>query len=197
MFYTTIEHNDRARFIILGLDAVAEPVEEAKAHDDYAPDIEAFIERLKPPEYSFPIDAALARQRIFEAAAASATARMAISLPTRSCRSFPLNMIGPTQTMRAATDGSLDRFYDSVTRSFYGEYDGHVAHEGLHRPPTRRNWATAPFLRQGSVPETYVRFWPAAPSGVLAAPPRPADLRPYCPRWEYDRLPHGSSAVAD
>ena len=95
-----------------------------------------------------------------------------------------------------ATDGSLDRFYDWVTRSYYRQVGGHVTHWG-RRPAARRHLGDSALLHNGSVPDL---------RALLDSPLRPEFWRHHLhPRacdptvlgWEYERLQHGKSAVAE
>ena len=86
MFYTTIGRGDHARFMILASMLCADFVEEAEAADDYAPDMRAFIESLKPPVFPSRSTPRWLNggARSSRPAAASATAHMARTLPTRT-----------------------------------------------------------------------------------------------------------------
>jgi mono/diheme cytochrome c family protein len=197
MFYTTIGRGDHARFMILASLLCADSVAEAEAADAYAPDIRAFIVSLEPPRFPFPIDAALAARgrTVFESQCSGChgTYGEQASYPNLV---VPLDEVGtdPDYAL-AATDGSVDRFYDWVERSRYGDAVHVAPARGYIAPPLDGVWATAPYLHNGSVPDLRAlldsrlrpRFWQHR-----------ADPRTYDPTvlgWRYDRLEHGKSAA--
>jgi mono/diheme cytochrome c family protein len=196
MFYTTLGRGDHARFMIFASMLCADSVEEAAAADAYAPDIRAFIESLEPPDYPFPVDAALAEQgqEVFE------THCSACHGSYGEDASYPnlvvaLDEVGTDpQYALAATDGSVDRFYEWVGRSAYGEAVDLAPARGYIAPPLDGVWATAPYLHNGAVPDLRSlldsrlrpRFWRHR-----------SDPRSYDPAvlgWTYERLDHGKSA---
>ena len=67
---------------------------------------------------------------------------------------IPLDVFGtdPHYAL-TATDGSLNRFYDWVRRSYYGESADMAPATGYIAPPLDGVWATAPYLHNGSVPD--------------------------------------------
>ena len=197
MFYTTIGRGDHARFMILASLLCADSVEEVEAADAYAPDIRAFIASLEPPEYPFPIDASLSEQGriVFETNCGEChgTHGENASYPNLV---IPLDVVGTDpEYALAATDGTVDRFYDWVERSPYGEAVDIAPARGYIAPPLDGVWATAPFLHNGSVPDL---------RSLLDSRLRPqfwqhrVDPRAYDPGvlgWEFERLHHGKSGV--
>ena len=199
MFYTALGRGDHARFMILASMLCADSVEEAEAADAYAPDIRAFIESLEPPEYPFPIDAVLAErgQTVFEThcSRCHGTYGGDASYPNLV---IPLDVVGTDPEYALAfTDGTSDRFYGWVKRSYYGKSVDVAPASGYIAPPLDGVWATAPYLHNGSVPDV---------RSLLDSELRPqfwqhrVDPRGYDPTvlgWQYQRLDHGKSAVKE
>jgi mono/diheme cytochrome c family protein len=199
MFYTTLGRGDHARFMIFASMLCADSVEEAEAADAYAPDIRAFIATLEPPEYPFPIDAALAEQgrAVFDDNCSSChgTYGEETSYPNLV---VPLDDIGTDpEYVLAATNGTEDRFYEWVKASFYGESVELAPARGYIAPPLDGVWATPPYLHNGSVPDM---------RGLLDSRIRPKfwqhrdDPREYDATtlgWRHQRLEQGKSAVKE
>lgn len=199
MFYTTIGRGDHARFMIMASMLCADSVEEAEAADAYAPDMRAFIESLQPPDYPFPIYAALAERgrAVFEASCSQCHGTYGENA------SYP-NLVIPLEVVSTdpayaltATDGSLDRFYDWVTHSYYGESAEMSPTRGYIAPPLDGVWATAPYLHNGSVPDlrSLLASWLRPEFWRHRLHPRTYD--PTVLGWEYEQLQHGKSAVSD
>jgi mono/diheme cytochrome c family protein len=197
MFYTTIGRGDHSRFMMLASMLCADTVEEVEAVDGYAADIRAFIASLKPPEYPFAIDAELAEngRGVFEAncSACHGTYGEEASYPNLV---VALDVVGTEPAYAAAaTDGGLDRFYDWVERSPYGEDVELAPAEGYIAPPLGGVWATAPYLHNGSVPDIRslldsrrrARFWRHE---------HPREYDPTILGWRYQRLEHGKDEAA-
>jgi mono/diheme cytochrome c family protein len=199
MFYTTIGRGDHARFMIMASMLCADSVKEAEAADAYAPDMRAFIESLRPPDYPFSIDAALAERgrAVFETNCSQChgTYGEDASYPNLV---IPLDVIGtdPDYAL-TATDGSLDRFYDWVTRSYYGASADMSPTRGYIAPPLDGIWATAPYLHNGSVPDlrSLLASWLRPELWQHQLHPRTYD--PTVLGWKYEWLRHGKSAVAE
>jgi hypothetical protein len=196
MFYTTIGRGDHARLMILASMLCADSVGEAEAADAYGPDIRAYIENLQPPEFPFPVDAALAEHRraLFEANCSECHGTYGEDAVYPNLV-IAVDVVGtdPAYAL-TATDGSLDRFYDWVARCYYGELADMAPATGYIAPPLDGIWATAPYLHNGSA----LASRQPASSAILAAPPPAAHLRFYGARLGiYERLRHGKSEVSD
>ncbi len=198
MFYTTIGRGDHGRFMLLAAMLCADTVEEAEAADSYAADIRAFIASLEPPEYPFPIDAALAEEgrQVFEATCSSCHGTYG-EAPSYPNLVVALDVVGTDPAYAtAATDGSRDRFYEWAARSPYGDDVRLAPAEGYIAPPLDGVWATAPYLHNGSVPDI---------RSLLDSRLRPTFWRHEQPRdydatilgWRYERLEHGKDQAAD
>jgi mono/diheme cytochrome c family protein len=198
MFYTTIGRGDHARFMMLSSMLCADSVDEVAAVEEYAADIRAFIAGLGPPEYPFPIDAALAEQgrAVFETTCSTCHGTYGED-PSYPNLVVALDEIGTDpEYARTATDGSLDRFYDWAARSLHGEAVELAPAPGYIAPPLDGVWATAPYLHNGSVPDirslldsgTRPTFW------------RHDEPRAYDPEilgWRYEPLERGKDGAAD
>lgn len=155
MFYTTIGRGDHARHMILASLLCTDKLEEAKAIDDFAPDIRAYLASLQPPRWPFDVDAALADEGrgVFEATCARCHGTYGGD-PTYPNLVIGLDEIGTDPELaRAATDGSEDRFQQWIARSYYGEGTSAAPAPGYIAPPLDAVWATAPYLHNGSVPD--------------------------------------------
>lgn len=199
MFYTTIGRGDHARFMILASLLCADSVEEAEAADAYAADIRAFIESLEPPEYPYPVDAALAAEgrTLFEENCSSCHGTYGEDEAYPNLV-VPLDVVGTDPLYaRAATDGRQDRFYEWVERSPYAQDVQTAPAPGYIAPPLDGVWATAPYLHNGSVPDIRT---------LLESDRRPdfwrheIGQRTYDPEilgWGYDRLLGGKNTAGD
>lgn len=94
-------------------------------------------------------------------------------------------------------NGRRDRFYEWMSRSFYGQLARTAPARGYVAPPLDGIWATAPYLHNAAVPDIQV---------LLDSHRRPRywrhqdDPRRYDPNtlgWRYEALPHGKSGEKD
>jgi mono/diheme cytochrome c family protein len=199
MFYTTIGRGDHARFMIMASMLCADSVAEAEAADAYAPDIRAYLESLRPPEYPFAIDGALAERgrAVFEAtcSACHGTYGEDAKYPNLV---VPLEVVGtdPAYAL-SATDGSLDRFYDWVTRSYYGEMAEMAPAAGYIAPPLDGVWATAPYLHNGSVPDMRSLLDSPRRPQFWRHGPEPRAYEPAILGWDHERLRQGKFDTLD
>jgi len=196
MFYTTIGRGDHSRYMLFASLLCADTVAELQVIDAYAPDIRAYLEGLTPPAFPGEVDRELAGE-----------GRAAFEEHCSSCHgsygetaSYPnlviaLDRIGTdplyAQTM---TDGSLDRFYQWVERSPYGDTVRAAPAHGYIAPPLDGIWAAAPYLHNGSVPNLRAlldsrlrpRYWRLA---------TPRDYDPEALGWHHDVLDAGKSSA--
>jgi len=196
MFYTTIGRGDHARFMMLASTLCADSVAEAEDADTYAADVRAFIAGLEAPDYPYPVDGDLAAEgeAVFEANCSRCHGSYGED------GSYPNLVIGleeigtdPAYAI-AATDGSRDRFYEWVARSYYAQDVRTGPARGYIAPPLDGVWATAPYLHNGSVPNL---------RSLLDSSRRPefwrhrTDPRAYDQAdlgWRYERLEAGKPA---
>ena len=196
MFYTTFGRGDHARFMILGLDAVRGFRRGRRRRRAYAPTFGPSSRARAARSIrsrSMPLWPTKAGQSSRPIAASSRHLWRGAAYPNLV---IPLDVVGTApEYALAATDGSLDRFYDGWSAPPYGG-SVDMRPQGHHRPPLDGVWATAPYLHNGSVPDLRPSRQPA-PSAVLAAPCRSARLDPSSSAGEYERLEHGKSAVME
>jgi mono/diheme cytochrome c family protein len=198
MFYTTIGRGDHSRFMLFASLLCADSVEELRTLDALAPDIRAYIESLEPPAFPWPVDAALAEdgRAVFEARCSRCHGTYG-ETETFPNRVIPLDVIGtdPAYAL-AATDGSLDRFYEWVERSPHGGTVRAAPAAGYIAPPLDGIWTAAPYLHNGSVPSLVAlldsRLRPAVWRHAL-----PRDYDPEAMGWRYEALDTGKDAVDD
>jgi cytochrome c5 len=199
MFYTTLGRGDHARFMILASMLCADSVEEAEAADGYAADIRAYIASLEPPDFPFPVDDALADEgrAVFEAncSGCHGTYGPGGSYPNLV---IPLEEIGTDPAYaRAATDGSRDRFYEWVGRSYYGQAVSVAPAEGYIAPPLDGVWATAPYLHNGSVPDVRALLDSSQRPAFWRHVVEPREYDPAVLGWRYEQLEGGKLTFED
>lgn len=199
MFYNTEGRGDHARIMILAATLCTDSLQEAKAIDAYAPDINAYIASLEPPEYPFAIDDALAQagKRVFDrhCARCHGTYGEAWTYPNRV---VAYQEVGTDPELaRLSAEGDADRFIRWFNDSFFGELARAAPAPGYIAPPLDGVWATAPYLHNGSVPSIAV---------LLESGQRPKywlrsfDASDYNTRtlgWNYSELAYGKSGASD
>ncbi len=154
MFYTSGGRGDHARHMILASMLCTDSISAARAIDELAPDIRAFIASMEAPTYPFEIDTALANhgKQIFEDNCSRCHGRYG-ETPDYPNLVIALEEIGTDPALAlAATDGSEDRFAIWLEQSFFGALARAAPARGYAAPPLDGVWATAPFLHNGSVP---------------------------------------------
>jgi mono/diheme cytochrome c family protein len=144
--------------------------ERLKAWEDDFKDVLAYVESLRPPRWTRPVDAALAaRGKVaFERTCARCHGTYGAS-PTYPSLAVPLAVVG-TDPLRhdAIPRAERQRFADSWL-SFHRPQDVDVDPVGYVAPPLDGVWASAPYFHNGSVPTLWHVLHPAA---------RPAAWRP-------------------
>ncbi len=153
MFYHGGGRGDHAPWMMTASTLCTDSVEEAKQIDSYFPDVQAFIYSLKPPEYPFEIDAALAEKGrpVFERSCGGCHGTYG------SESSYPnlivaLEEVGTDPELARSATENEDRFIKWFNRSFYGQRAKAAPAPGYYAPPLDGVWATAPYLHNGSVP---------------------------------------------
>ena len=91
MFYVGAGRGDHARTTMATATLCTDDIAEARAIDEYFPDVRAYILGIEPPAYPFAIDAGLAAsgEAVSTRPARDATVRTAPSIPIRTCWSTP------------------------------------------------------------------------------------------------------------
>ncbi len=153
MFYHGGGRGDHAPWMMTASTLCTDSVEEAKQIDSYFPDVQAFIYSLKPPEYPFEIDAALAEkgQQVFERSCGGCHGTYG-SEPSYPNLIVALEEVGTDPELARSATQNEDRFIRWFNRSFYGQRAQAAPAPGYYAPPLDGVWATAPYLHNGSVP---------------------------------------------
>jgi len=198
MFYTTIGRGSHAHFMLLASMLCIEGTDDVETITSYAPDIEAYIKSLTPPDFPYPIDSTMAAagQTVFEAKCSACHGTYGDN-ETYPNRVYPLDAIGTDPAYATeATNGDRDRFYAWVARSPYSDAIAAPA-PGYIAPPLDGIWATAPYLHNGSVPSM---------EALLSSDLRPMFWRhrtapraydPNAMGWAFESLAAGQSAEPD
>ena len=169
MFYNAQGRGDHARIMMLALILCTDSVAEARALDQWAPDIRAYLESLEAPEYPYPIDHQLAKQGelIFQK-------NCSVCHGSYGKDDYYPNLLIAYE--KVGTDPELakhlagkegERFIRWFNHSFFGESARFTPAPGYIAPPLDGVWATAPYLHNGSVPTietllnspTRPRYW--------------------------------------
>jgi mono/diheme cytochrome c family protein len=198
LFYSTEGRGDHARFMMTAALFCTDSVEEARAIDEYAPDLRAFLESLQPPDYPFTIDQAKAAQgrTVFENTCSRCHGTYGAN------GSYPnlvlgLDEIGTDPELARSGMEDAERFIRWYNESFFGELARAAPAPGYIAPPLDGVWATAPYLHNGSVPtiETLLnsnrrpQFWTRSFDST--------DYDKQALGWNYTALEHGKAGADD
>jgi mono/diheme cytochrome c family protein len=200
MFYVAAGRGDHARTMMAASTLCTDDVAEARAIDEYFPDIRAYILDIVAPEYPFAIDAALAStgEDVFVAncARCHGTYGAGGSYPNLVVDAA---VIGTDDALAAGASQFSDRYLQWFADSFYGELARLEPQAGYVAPPLDGVWASAPYLHNGSVPTV---------AAVLESGSRPkfwtrsfdsTDYDPAALGWKFTALDHGQDGepIAD
>ncbi len=194
MFYNAMGRGDHTRYMMMKALVCTDDLDEAREIAAWFDDVRAYIARLPPPAYPYPIDHDLAEQgrEVFERTCSDCHGTYG------AARHYPnelvaLDKIG-TDPAYAQQAVEAERFARWFNQSFYGQ--GAEARPGLGyvAPPLDGVWATAPYLHNASVPSIAV---------LLNSPQRPTYWRwtaerrydPETLGWTYERLDAGQQAA--
>lgn len=194
MFYVGAGRGDHARTMMASATLCTDDIDEARAIDEYFPDIRAYINTITPPIYPFAIDEALA-----------ADGEVVFSATCSGCHGTygpdgvypnllaPLSVIGTDPMLALGAAQFSGRFLDWFKKSFYGEVAHLAPEEGYMAPPLDGVWASAPYFHNGSVPTV---------AAVLDSTARPTfwtrtfestDYDPAALGWQITELDHGQA----
>ena len=153
MFYLAAGRGDHARIMMTASTLCVETVEEARAIDDYFPDLRAYLMTLEPPTWPFAVDAALAERGrgVFEATCSRCHGTYGES-ETYPNLVIDIDEVGTDDTLARGTSQFAGEFVSWFNQSFYGELAYLAPALGYVAPPLDGVWATAPYLHNGSVP---------------------------------------------
>jgi mono/diheme cytochrome c family protein len=150
LYATGAGRGDHARLMMTASTLCVDNVEDARAIDDYFPDIAAYIRSIEPPAWPGDIDDALARRGrdLFEESCADCHGTYG-ARPSYPNLVVPLDEVETDPLLATQDDARFRRWFNS---SWYGEEARLVDTAGYVAPPLDGVWATAPFLHNGSVP---------------------------------------------
>ncbi|MHB1847120.1 MAG: c-type cytochrome [Deltaproteobacteria bacterium] len=152
LYYNASGRGDHARLMMTATTLCTDSVAQATAIDSYFPNIEAFVDSVKPPPYPYPIDQGLAAQgaQIFSQSCAICHGSQGAggSYPNLA---IPLALVGTDPTL-AQGEQFAGPYVDWYNGSFYGEIASLDPLAGYVAPPLDGVWAIAPYLHNGSVP---------------------------------------------
>ncbi len=195
MFYVGAGRGDHARIMMTASTLCVDSVAEARAIDEYFPDIRAYLLSLAPPIWPYPIDAELA-----------ATGRAVFVDTCASCHGtygddpaaeeYPntiiaIDDIGTDSTMALGAAQFAGDFVDWYNNSFYGEQSFLAPAQGYVAPPLDGIWATAPFLHNGSVPTLAALLDPSSRPRYFVRSFDTSDYDPATVGWRYTEIDHG------
>ncbi len=198
MFYVGAGRGDHARTMMATATLCTDDIDEARAIDEYFPDVRAYILSIEPPPYPFAIDAGLAAtgEAVFNATCSGCHGTYGAD------ESYPnllvdADLVG-TDVALAAGSGQFGQAYlQWFAESFYGEVARLEPQYGYMAPPLDGVWASAPYFHNGSVPTV---------AGVLESGARPQywtrsfDSKDYDPAalgWKYSAPGHGHADEPD
>jgi mono/diheme cytochrome c family protein len=195
LFHTGFAHGDLARVMMTASLLCLEDRDEARRIDAFFPDIQAYINSLRPPSFEAlagrPIDHELAARGAVHFTHLCGRCHGGKDGQGSPPRTFvPLREVGtdPDYAEVTMADSPLPEgqmisyFFEFFNRSWYG-LDGHVgklvrpALPGYVPPPLDGVWATAPYFHNGSVPTL---------AGVLDPSQRPRIFKRSFNPDEYD-----------
>ncbi len=178
MFYAAAGRGDHARIMMTASTLCVDDVDQARAIDEYFPDIRSYLLTLEPPANPNPIDdeAAERGRLVFAGQCASChgTYGGQDSYPNLVVAS---EEIGTDEVLALGASQFAERFVTWYNESFFGELSYLAPAPGYIAPPLDGIWATAPYLHNGSVPTL---------RALLDPPSRPAYWRRDFAEGAYD-----------
>jgi cytochrome c5 len=197
MFYLAAGRGDHARIMMTASTLCVESVEEARAIDDYFPDIRAFLMTLEPPAWPFAIDQALADRGadVFQAACARCHGTYGDG------GAYPNLVIdtaevGTDDTLALGTSQFADEFVTWFNESFYGEVAYLAPAPGYVAPPLDGIWATAPYLHNGSIPTLAALLDSSRRPRFFTRSYDTSDYDEEAVGWRFTELERGQEAAA-
>jgi mono/diheme cytochrome c family protein len=183
LFYNSEGRGDHARFMMLASTVCTDTTEEAARIDAWITDVRAYLASLKPPEYPYAIDRALAAagEDVFNANCKRCHGSYG-DRPRYPNKVIALEKIETDPALAEGGYYQADRFIRWFNQSFYGQISRAAPALGYIAPPLDGVWATAPYLHNGSVPTI---------AALLDSKERPAFWRYASARPEYDPVAVG------
>ncbi len=162
LFYNGMTRGDHRGTMAAAAAICVDDVEEARRVDALFRDIQAFVESVRAPAYTRPIDAELAARgaKVFGASCAGCHGTYAPDAANDDADTYPnllipLSVIGTDPVIAEVGTKHAKGIFDIYNSSFYGSVTRLEPGEpfpGYTPPPLDGVWATAPFLHNGSVP---------------------------------------------
>ena len=198
MFYVGAGRGDHARTMMATATLCTDDIDEARAIDEYFPDVRAYILGIEPPAYPFAIDAGLAAagEAVFVATCSGCHGTYGAD-GTYPNLLVDAELIGTDVALAAGTGQFGQGYVDWFAESFYGEVARLEPQYGYMAPPLDGVWASAPYFHNGSVPTV---------AGVLDSGSRPkywtrsfdsTDYDPAALGWQHSALDHGHAGESD
>ena len=197
MFYSAEGRGDHARTMMLALILCTDSVTEARALDQWAPDIRAYLESLEAPDYPYPINNQLAKQGagVFQqnCSACHGSYGKDDYYPNLL---IAYEEVGTDPELAKNSMGKeVERYIRWFNQSFFGEIARSEPAPGYIAPPLDGVWATAPYLHNGSVPTieallnslTRPRYW--------LYPEAPTDYDQQTLGWHITEMDYGKSGA--
>lgn len=193
MFYNAEGRGDHARIMMLASILCTDSVAEARAIDQWAPDIRAYLESLAAPDYPYPINQETAAQGdpIFQQNCSACHGSYGKDAY------YPNLLIAYEQV---GTDPELakhlagkegERFIRWFNQSFFGEIARNEPALGYMAPPLDGVWATAPYLHNGSIPTIEALLNSSIRPRYWLSPKAPTDFDQKTLGWRFTELDYG------
>lgn len=159
LFYNGMARGDHRGTMALATSICVDSVDRAEEVDEMFRDIQAFVSSVRPPEYPFAIDDALASEGhdlfMDNCSGCHGTYGASDEDDTYPNLLIPLEVIGTDPAVAEAGTVHAPELVDWYNDSFYGQItrmDPNNPFPGYMPPPLDGIWATAPYLHNGSVP---------------------------------------------
>jgi hypothetical protein len=155
MFYSGFGRGDFGRFLMGAILLTVNDTAHANKVNEYMDDVLAYIRKLEPPEYPFPVDSAKAKQ-----------GKLVYEMRCSKCHGFygeyssypnyliPQHVIGTDSLLNKSNYQHSD-MVDWFNTSWFSKGENPaklVPFNGYIAPPLDGVWITAPYLHNGSVP---------------------------------------------
>ncbi|HEX5668155.1 MAG TPA: hypothetical protein VFX73_05075, partial [Chitinophagaceae bacterium] len=155
MFYSGFGRGDFGRFLMGAILLTVNDTTHANKVNEYMDDVLAYIRKLEPPKYPYPVDSAKAKQ-----------GKLVYEMRCSKCHGFygeyssypnyliPQHVIG-TDSLLNKSNYQYSDMVDWFNTSWFSKGENPaklVPFNGYIAPPLDGVWITAPYLHNGSVP---------------------------------------------
>ena len=195
MFYVGAGRGDHARIMMTASTLCVDSVPEARAIDEYFPDIRAFLLGLEPPAWPYALDQTRA-----------AAGREVFSANCAACHGldgeYPnllvaLDEVGTDPILATGAAQFATEYVRWFNDSFFGELSFLSPARGYVAPPLDGIWATAPFLHNGSVPTLAALLDSSTRPAYFTRTFSTSDYDEAAVGWRFTALPAGQDAEPD